>query len=194
MSNPPLTDITFAEHPAATSEGKNTTDYYKRWETEAIRADLDKNRVPMVNICMNLTGEFNKSSVIRASNAFLGQEVWLVGKRKFDRRGTVGTHHYEHIKHAESFEPLFEALIADGYTIFPVDNIDSYDPKAIFEVDLPAKSAFVYGEEMLGLSEELINACNGTMIYIPQYGSVRSINVAQAAAVTMYEYSRQNRH
>lgn len=188
-----LNDITFADHPNASSEEKNTTDYYKKWETEAIRADLDSKRVPMVNICMNLTGEFNKSSVIRANNAFLGQEVWLVGKRRFDRRGTVGTHHYEHIKHAEDYAPLFEKLIADGYTIFPVDNIESYDPKAIYDVELPEKSAFVYGEEMLGLSEELIQACNGKMVYIPQYGSVRSINVAQAAAVTMYEYSRQHR-
>jgi len=30
-------------------------------------------------------------------------------------------------------------------------------------------------------------------VYIPQFGSVRSINVAQAASVVMSEYSRQMR-
>ncbi len=188
-----ISEFNFVSGSEVSLENRNVTDFYKRWETEAIRADLDTNRIPMVNICMNLTGEFNKSSVIRANNAFLGKEVWLVGKRKFDKRGSVGAHLYEHVKHAENWEELFEHLIAEGYTIFPVDNIESGDPKPLYAVDFPEKSAFLYGEEMLGLSAEAIAACNGEMVYIPQYGSVRSINVAQAAAVVMYEYSRQHR-
>lgn len=186
-----LTDITFngVEPDMA---NRNTTDEYKDKMTAEIRATLNENRSQMVNICMNLTNDFNKASVVRASNAFLGKEVWLVGKRKFNRVGTVGTHHYEHMKHADDYKELFDMLIADGYTIFPVDNRPEYGPKVINEVQFPAKTAFLYGEEMMGLPDEVINACNGDMIYIRQRGSVRSLNVAQAAAVTMCFYDSQH--
>lgn len=186
-----MTDVTFN---SAEPTARNTIDYYKQWSTAAIRDDLDKNRFPLVNICMNLTNDFNKASVVRANNAFLGSEVWMIGKRRFDRRGAVGTHHYEHIKHSETFADVAKVLIDSGYTLFPVDNVPAYDPAPIFDVELPEKTAFVYGEEMLGLDEATIKMCNGRMVYIPQYGSVRSINVAQAAAVCMYEYSRVHRH
>ena len=171
---------------------RNTVDAYKDKMTSEIRATLDEQRSEMINICMNLSSDFNKSSVVRASNAFLGREVWIVGKRKFDRRGAVGTHHYEHIKYAPDYKELFEHLIAEGYTILPVDNREEFNPKVINEMEFPAKSAFLYGEEMLGLDDEIIKACNGDMIYIRQRGSVRSLNVAQAAAVTMCFYDSQH--
>lgn len=186
-----LTEYEFAD---SIKDGgtRNTVDAYKDKMTNEIRDALDDQRSGMVNICMNLSSDFNKASIIRASNAFLGKQVWIVGNRKFDRRGTVGTHHYEHVMHADDYQELFEKLIADGYTIFPVDNRPEFDPKVINEVKFPEKSAFLYGEEMLGLSDDVIKACNGQMIYIRQRGSVRSLNVAQAAAVTMSFYDSQH--
>jgi tRNA(Leu) C34 or U34 (ribose-2'-O)-methylase TrmL len=63
----------------------------------------------------------------------------------------------------------------------------------VFDAIFPWKSAFFFGEEMEGLLQEDIDVCNGPTIYIPQYGSVRSINVAQAAAIVNYEYAKQHR-
>lgn len=171
----------------------NVIDYYKGWEAEAISAELDKSRYPLINICMNLTGDFNKASVIRASNAFLAQETWLVGKQRIDRRGTVGTHYLEHIKYSEEFPPLAALLIEQGYTIFPIDNAPVYHPEVIYDTALPVKTAFVYGEEQRGLAEDVVTLCNGPALYIPQYGATRSLNIAQAAAVCMSEYSRRYR-
>lgn len=173
-----------------TSTSHNVQDKFLNLTTEQIKEELLAGRSKMITVCMNLTSDFNKASIIRANNAFLGKEVIIVGKKKFDRRGTVGTHHYEIIKHADTFEDVAPVLQANGYTLFAVDNIDKYNPTPIYDIDLPEKSAFVYGEEQAGLSETIIEQCD-SMIYIPQYGSVRSINVAQAAAVTMSEYSRR---
>lgn len=175
-----------------TPDKRNVNDYYKAWEHDAIVADLDKQRSPFVNICMNLTGDFSKSSIIRNANAFLAQETWLIGRRKFDPRGAVGTHHYEKVKHSEEWQPIFSQFKNLGYTIFAVDNIPGFKPQVIYDAVLPEKSVFVYGEEQAGLSEEIIEACD-EMIYIPQFGSVRSINVAVAAGIVMYEWCRQNK-
>lgn len=164
---------------------KNVIDYYKSWETEAIKADLDLHRTPMVTICMNLTGDFNKASIIRSNNAFQGKEVWMVGGRRYDKRGTVGTHHYEHVKHTEDWVSLFQQLKDQGYTIIGVDNVP--DAMNIAHAHLPRKSAFVFGEEQLGLSEHMLDACD-KIVYIQQGGSVRSLNVGVAAGIVMHRY------
>lgn len=177
---------------AASEDGRNIIDYFKGYSEEEIRANLDSRRTPLVNICMNLSGDFNKAAVIRANNAFLGSKVYMVGRRRYDIRGTVGTRHYEHVEHSEELAPVVEGLIADGYLVCAIDNIESYSPVNLFELELPEKVAFLYGEEGLGLSAESIALCNGPMIAIRQYGSVRSLNVGQAAAVLMAEYSRQH--
>lgn len=171
---------------------RNIIDYYKLWQHDEIVADLDKQRNPFINICMNLTGDFSKSSIIRNANAWLAKETWIVGRKRFDARGTVGTHRYEKVKHSTEWRELFESLKKDGYTIYAVDNIPEYDPKVLYDVVMPDKSAFVYGEEGVGLSRDVVESCD-EMIYIPQYGSVRSINVAVAAGVIMNEWARQHK-
>lgn len=175
------------------SMSDNVRDIYKMWTQEEIRADLQKNRLPLVMVCENLRGGYNISSVIRANNAFLGKEVYVVGRKKLDRRGDVGTHHFEWCYHADTIKEVIDLLKERGYSIYAVDNISEYNPVNLWDCDMPMKSAFVLGEEHNGLSKETIEMCD-EMVYVRQYGSVRSLNVAQAGAVIMYEYCRRFRH
>lgn len=171
---------------------KNVQEQFLNLSAEQIKEATAGGRSELVNICMNLTSDFNKSSVIRASNAFLCRETYLVGKKKYDRRGTVGMHHFEVIKHADTLSEVVDQLHSEGYIVFAVDNTLSLKPQVVYDAELPKKSAFVYGEEQAGLSEEDMALCDAGL-YIPQRGIARSLNVAQAAAVMMSEYSRQHR-
>lgn len=170
----------------------NVVDMYKDWVVSEVRADLDKNRSCLVNVCMNLTNDFNKASVIRANNAFLGRAVYLVGRRQYNRRGTVGTHNYEHVYSADSLSEVLLLLKSEGYVVFGVDNTPCYDPVNLWDCFLPEKSVFVYGEEGRGLSSDEIGLCD-RVVFIQQVGSVRSLNIAQAASCVMSEYSRRYR-
>lgn len=171
---------------------KNVVDQFQNMEPEQIREAIENGRSDLVNICMNLTSDFNKSSVVRSSNAFLCRETYFVGNKRYDRRGTVGMHHFEVIKHADTLEEVVEQLHSEGYTVWAVDNGPLVDPVALYDVQFPRKTAFVYGEEQRGLASEEIALCDGA-VYIPQRGSVRSLNVAQCASVLMSEYTRQHR-
>ena len=90
------------------SKNNNVKDIWKTWSCEEIRADLQPNRSAMINICQNLTSDFNKGTIIRSHNAFLGKSVYIVGKRKYDKRGAVGTYHLETVYHADTFEEVSE--------------------------------------------------------------------------------------
>lgn len=169
----------------------NVIDRFVNMESHQVKEAIESGRSELVNICMNLASDFNKSSIVRSSNAFLAREVFFVGARRFDRRGTQGSHHYENVLHADTLQEVVEQLRSECYTIFAVDNTPEFNPEAIYDVELPAKTAFVYGEEQRGLSVEEVALCDKT-VFIPQRGVIRSLNVASAATVMMSEYTRRH--
>lgn len=171
---------------------ENVIRRFKMWQQEEVRADLDKNRTEMVCICHNLDYNTNIASVIRSNNAFLGKCVYVVGRRRLDRRSAAGTTHYEHTYHADTFQEVYDKLHEEGYTIYAVDNTEGTEPKNYLDVVYPPKSAFVFGNEGDGLPEEAVKMAD-EMIYVRQYGSVRSMNVSCCASVLMAEYSRRYR-
>lgn len=172
------------------SRKANVIDFYKDWRTKDIRADLQENRNNCIMIFQNISYNINIGCAIRSNNAFLGKEVYIVGRRRYDKRSTAGTAHYEHIYHADTLEEVIDYVRSLGYSVFAVDNISSYNPDNILDVRFPQLSAFVFGEEGPGLSDGDIALCD-SMVYIGTYGSVRSLNVAVAAGIVQYEYSRQ---
>ncbi len=176
---------------------RNVIDYYKSWETEAIKADLDTKRTILITLFINLSGDFNKSSVVRSGNAFGVAKTIIAGKKKWDRRGAVGTHHYEHVEYWDDPIAAIDWYRTELYSVIPVDNTEPFHPVPLYTSSsgvlyvFPQKTMFVYGEEQAGLSKEVIEACDNAPIYIPQYGSTRSINVAAAASIMMAFYDFQ---
>jgi tRNA G18 (ribose-2'-O)-methylase SpoU len=168
---------------------RNVTDFYKYWETEAIIADLDTKRHNFSILCANIQGDFNIGTVVRNANAFLAKEVIIYGKRKFDPRGTVGCHHYTHFQHVNELDDISVLKTSETY-IIGVDNIDGAE--AIDDIQLPTDKhiIFAFGEENSGLTPEMLAICD-SLVYIKQFGSVRSLNVGSASAIIMYEYCRR---
>lgn len=61
---------------------------------------------------------------------------------------------------------------------------------SLYDLDLNASAALVFGNEKEGISDELFSKLDGNFI-IPQYGLVQSLNISVACAVTLFEASRQ---
>ena len=172
------------------SKKDNVIEYYRNHLTEEVRADLQERRTEAIMILQHVNYNINIGSVIRSNNAFLGKAVYVVGRRRLDTRSCVGTNHFENVYHCDNLKEVVDYLHSLGYIVYAVDNIIEYHPTNILDVNFPKKSAFLFGEENTGLSEEELNLCDD-MIYIEMFGSVRSLNVACAATVVEYEYSRQ---
>ncbi len=62
--------------------------------------------------------------------------------------------------------------------------------KSIYELDFTTPIALVFGNEKIGVSEEIRALCDGNFI-IPQVGMISSLNISVACAVTVYEAFRQ---
>jgi len=86
--------------------------------------------------------------------------------------------------HAET--PDFQALKNDGYQVVALEQ----DPAAIMlpSYKSPDKVALLLGEEVHGLTSELLALCN-EIIEIPMYGKKESFNVSVAAGIALYHLS-----
>jgi TrmH family RNA methyltransferase len=87
---------------------------------------------------------------------------------------------------------LIEGLAHDALSGLgvPILGTSSHAAQAIHEVPLPWPCAWVLGNEGQGVSAEVLQAAQETL-RIPQPGGEESLNVAAAAAVTLYESVRQ---
>lgn len=165
---------------------RNVSDFYKYWENDAIIADLDSKRNEFVVVVERVNGDFNFSTVIRNCNAFLAKKVYRCGIRRYDRRGTVGTHNYEHVDYAENIINLINDYRQKGYKIVAIDNVG--EAQDIRSYQWEPKTLMLFGEEGRGLSQEAIESADD-IVYIPQFGSVRSLNVGTASGLAMYDYA-----
>lgn len=167
---------------------RNVVDHYKNMENEIIKGDLEKKRNKNLSIlCVNLISDFNIASCIRASNAFVSQTVYIYGNKKWDKRGTVGTHVYENIETIPDFNAL-QNLFKDFDRIVSIDNVENSKSLIEFEWNFNEKTLIVMGQESIGVPGEILEASTD-VVYIPQFGSVRSLNVAQACAIALYDYN-----
>jgi len=63
--------------------------------------------------------------------------------------------------------------------------------RSYLDVAFRRGDAFVFGKESVGLSEALLDEHAGNVIGIPTIGPVRSLNLANSVAITLYEALRQ---
>jgi tRNA G18 (ribose-2'-O)-methylase SpoU len=167
---------------------RNVIDKYKDWLTEDIRLDVQRNTFPYAVLMENWGGDFNQSCLIRSANAFGAEKVFYLKRGKaYDRRGTVGTHNYTEIQHLSSLGQV--RALKEKYRIIGIENgvpeakeLNRYDWDSVKE----KPPLFIFGEEGCGISPELLKECDD-YVFIKQWGSVRSMNVASCASIVMHE-------
>jgi len=172
-----------------TTDNRNILDKYKNdrftsWTTELIKKDLQSKSFPYA-VCMeNFAGDFNIGTVIRSANAFNARAVYYLGRKHYDRRGTVGTHNYTDVIHLSTRDQLLK--LKEDYELVAIENTV---PSAITldnaKYDKPV--LFILGEEGIGITPETLEICD-KFVYIEQYGSVRSLNAAVAGSIIMNDF------
>ncbi|WP_303850048.1 RNA methyltransferase [Seleniivibrio woodruffii] len=133
----------------------------------------------------------NYGAIIRAANCF-GVKTVLVG---FDKQAPVtaavckassGTIFHTLIVGAVNTATALKKLKDSGYKAYAADvNGQTALKDAVFD----QKSALIMGSEGKGIRPALLEMAD-THVKIPMRGDIDSLNVAQSAAVILYEFTR----
>lgn len=168
---------------------RNVLDKFRYWKMEAIIAELDRRRHKYHVAIENWQHDLNIGSIVRTANAFLAEEVHIIGNRRWNRRGAMVTDRYQHVSHHPTVEEFVAWARERNLPIIAIDNVPGC--KKIEEYALPEECVLLFGQEGPGLSEAAIEAAE-VVLEITQFGSTRSINASAAAAITMHQWVMQH--
>jgi tRNA G18 (ribose-2'-O)-methylase SpoU len=184
----------------------NVLDEYKELTVEQIKEKIGENLGNFSILVENIKGGLNLGIILRTANVFGAKQVYYYGQKHWDRRSSVGTQNYTNLTRLKTIEEV--KAVKDQHTAtLCVDNIEGAiecsEYIESFLKDRERRSGdynkgrgynllieeylLVFGEEGCGISEELLELADD-IIYIKQYGSVRSLNVSSAAAIIMYKF------
>lgn len=168
---------------------RNVADEFKHLSNAEIKAELKRRSLPFGVLMMHWKGDFNIGTLIRNANSFGAGEIFYVGKRRYDKRLSVGTHHYHDLIHYSSNEDILK--LKEKYVLIGADNNCDSVPIETFE--WPKNALMIFGEEQMGIPEEVLKMCDH-VVSISQFGSARSLNAANASAIFLYDYSVKTRN
>ena len=170
---------------------KLTTEELNRLSTE----DFKKTeKLPIVVLLDSVRSLNNVGSVFRTSDAFLVEKIILCGitgtppHRDIEKTalGATETVTWEH--QPEILETV-QKLKNEGYVICAIEQVDKSVMLHNFEIDKSKKYALVLGNEVFGVSEEVVKVADYA-IEIPQFGTKHSLNVSVSAGIVIWEFAK----
>lgn len=145
-------------------------------------------------ICADVRDPGNAGTVIRTADAAGADAVVLAGQsvdayNPKTVRATVGSLFHLPFAIAPDAATAVRAAQARGLTVLAADGAGDVD---LFETDLAGPTAWLFGNEAWGLTEELA-ALADRRVAIPIHGRAESLNLSTAAAVCLYASARAQR-
>ncbi|MEM6398595.1 MAG: RNA methyltransferase [Bacteroidota bacterium] len=160
-------------------------------------AYADSEKLPVILILDNIRSAANVGSCFRSADAFAIEGIKLVGisaqppHREILRTALGAT---ETVSWDSWGDPpaSVQKLKSEGYQILALEIAEGATSLPDFEVKPDQPLAIILGNEVSGVSKELMALIDGA-IEIPQYGTKHSFNVSVAAGIVLWEISRQMR-
>lgn len=195
----------------------NCLDFYKPFSAEKRHDVHQAMTYDYAVLCLNVKGDVNVGNMIRTACLMGCRRFYLAGRRKYDRRYSVGANHYIDVEYLPN---IYDVVIDTHHEmdcacgLCKVVNCDKLvaflkeyggtpcfveqgggnvlDPVWKRTVERPI---FIYGNEQHGIPRGVMQYVRervpGTeVLSIPQIGIVRSHNVATSCSLVLWEYVR----
>ena len=152
--------------------------------------------------CINITGELNVGMMIRSACLFGAENFYIFGRKKFDKRSTVGAEKYINIVQYtfddpmtadESINERLEYLLKWNSVVLCEHGgteIGSHKARLLYKEELE-NPLFIFGSESHGVPEVIGNNSHYYKVSIPQRGVLRSFNVSAAMNIICWDYLKE---
>lgn len=175
------------------------TNFRKRSNAELNRLNTEEfkaaQKIPLVVVLDNVRSLNNIGSIFRTADAFRIEEVLLCGitarpPHKDIRKTALGATESVAWHYFEQTQEALNDLRSKNYKIAAVEQAENAYALNDFEVDLSQGLAVVFGHEVQGVAQEVVDLCDA-VIEIPQFGTKHSLNVSVSAGIVLWNLHRQ---
>jgi tRNA G18 (ribose-2'-O)-methylase SpoU len=170
--------------------------------SELVRKSVDQFRrsekSPFVIVLDNIRSFSNVGSVFRTADAFLTECIYLCGitavppNREIQKTALGATESVAWKYSKETMDAILE-LKSQGYLIVGIEQAEGAVKLGDFVVKNGSKYALVFGHEVNGVNQDIINACD-YVIEIPQFGTKHSFNIAVSTGIVLWELNRTRKY
>ncbi|MGO1520599.1 MAG: RNA methyltransferase [Sphingobacterium sp.] len=160
------------------------------------RVDVDtfrnQDKTPIVLVLDNVRSLHNVGSAFRTADAFAIEKIMLCGitgkppHREIEKTALGATQSIEWI-HLKDSHDAIQLLQTEGYQILIIEQTKNSIPLQSFAPDPSQKYAIVFGNEVHGVSEEIIPYGDVTL-EIPQFGTKHSFNVSVTIGIVIWDF------
>ena len=166
--------------------------------TEMNRLTIDEfktaPKIPLVIVLDNIRSQNNVGSIFRTADAFRLEAICLCGitatpPHREINKTALGSTDSVSWKYFPETPIALESLHNEGYIILGVEQTNNSIPLYLFQPQKEKKYALVFGHEINGVAQEIIDMCD-YCIEIPQFGTKHSFNIAVSAGIVLWELSR----
>lgn len=146
---------------------------------------------PILIVLDNIRSLNNIGSVFRTSDAFLVEKIYLCGitaqpPHNDIRKTALGSTESVDWEYVESTLEVIENLKSQGIKICSIEQVENATMLDDFNPQPDTKYAFVFGNEVKGVSQDVVNASD-KVIEIPQFGTKHSLNISVSAGVIIWD-------
>ena len=166
-------------------------------------------KLPLVVVLDDVRSMYNVGSVFRTCDAFRVESMCLCGISSTPpateiHKTALGAEDAVAWKYYKTALEAVEELKAQGYEVLAVEQVEHSTKLQHFKVEFndsklkaqgsklkaAKKYAVVLGNEVKGVHQEVVDACNGCL-EIPQSGTKHSMNVSVTAGIIIWEFASQ---
>jgi len=147
---------------------------------------------PFVFVLDDIRSLNNVGSVFRTADAFLAEKIYLCGltgtpPHRDITKTALGADESVAWEQTKDVLELAKKLKYEGYLIVALEQAEGSMMLQEFAPLSGQKYAFVLGNEVFGVNEELISQCD-ICLEIPQFGTKHSLNVAVSAGIIAWDF------
>ena len=163
-------------------------DQLNRVDIESFK-ELEK--TPITIVLDNVRSMHNVGSAFRTADGFAIEQILLCGitatppHREIEKTALGATQSVDWTHYKETTEAL-QHLKEQGYKIFAIEQAENSTSLEQFEISTNDKYAFVFGNEVHGVDEEVMQIVDGC-IEIPQFGTKHSFNVSVTIGIVLWD-------
>jgi tRNA G18 (ribose-2'-O)-methylase SpoU len=156
-----------------------------------IRQFKKAEKTAVVIVLDNIRSLNNIGSVFRTADAFLIEKIYLCGitaspPHKDIHKTALGATESVDWEYRKDTLGLVQKLRED-YHCLGIEQAEDATMLHKLSVDSSARYALVFGNEVKGVSQEVLNACDG-VLEIPQFGTKHSLNIAVSVGVVVWHF------
>ena len=173
----------------------NVSNEYKYYALDTVKNIQKNSSIPHSCAAINISGSLNIGMMIRTAVIFGIEKFYIIGKKKYDKRSTVGAHNYIDIVKLDvdpfvSPQAILDRLYNVGYIPTIIEqggtNINSTNFYHHY-----LNRCFVFGSESQGVPDVFKKE---DIYSIEQRGVLRSLNVSAACAIVLNKLNEDYRY